>query len=571
MKTNVLGLGSFALALAGALLSVGLLPASVAAQHFPPHDDLRLMLRYLVEDGATPGIVLALREADGSTVVLSHGDPGPGARPLGSRSVFEIGSINKTFTGALLADMVTRGEVSLSDPISRFLPEDVASPTWEGREITLGELATHHSGLPRLPDNFRPLDAGNPYGSYTVDVLYDFLANHELRRAPGAEGEYSNLGFGLLGHLLARAAGTTYRELVHERILDPLGMDMTTYPIDGEVEAWSTKGHRAGAVVPYWLGTEAIDGAGGLRSNAEDMLTYLAANLDDQESPLGLAMRMAHRPREQLGPGSNIGLGWQLRSDENGTVIVHGGGTGGYSAQIGLDPDKGVGFVMLTNTNDFPDDIGLDLLRRGPYVGRSEVDVPAAVLAGYAGVYDIGAGRPVVVRHEDEGWLTIQVGGNVRFRMYAASDSEFFLRRTPWEIAFSRDDQGRVDGLTLDLQGDTREGRRVSDEVPAPGTDPLEVGLVDLPLSADELARYEGIYLIELGERILELEVSGRDGHLYGQPAGQPSARFRFQGDHVFVHAETAEIRLVFDLDADRATAVTLHQASASFRGTRRP
>ena len=193
------------------------------------------MLRYMVEDGLAPGIALGLVEEDGSTRVVTYGTGGPDTRPLGPRSVFDLGSINKTFTGTLLADMMVRGEVGLEDPISRYLPDSVTVPTYGDRRITLLDLATHSSGLPRLPSNYRPRDMRDPYEAYTVEILYEFLSGHELRREPGAGFEYSNLGFGLLGHVLARAAGVSYRDLLQERIIGPLGMAQTGYGFEGEI------------------------------------------------------------------------------------------------------------------------------------------------------------------------------------------------------------------------------------------------------------------------------------------------------------------------------------------------
>ena len=166
------------------------------------------MFRYLVEDGVTPGIVVGILEADGSTRILWEGTAGPEAAPLGPRSIFEIGSVTKTFTGALLAESAARGVVALDDPVASYLPDSVRVPSREGREITLLDLATHHSGLPRLPDNYTPPDPSNPYSDFTVEKLYAFLAQHELRRTPGSEGEYSNLGYGLLGHAGRRGART---------------------------------------------------------------------------------------------------------------------------------------------------------------------------------------------------------------------------------------------------------------------------------------------------------------------------------------------------------------------------
>jgi CubicO group peptidase (beta-lactamase class C family) len=230
-----------------------LIPSGASAQHFPSHEDLTGLIRSRVEEGRAVGIVLGVMEADGSTRVVWYGDAGPNARALGARSVFEIGSITKVFTGILLADMVARGEVSLSDPVSDHLPSGVTVPSRGGREITLLDLATHHSGLPRLPSNFSPADRTNPYADYTVEDLYTFLSSHELRREIGSQYEYSNLAVGLLGVVLARVGEGSYEDIVRERILEPLGMNMTGITLEGDMLAWMAEGHnRQGDVIPLW-------------------------------------------------------------------------------------------------------------------------------------------------------------------------------------------------------------------------------------------------------------------------------------------------------------------------------
>jgi CubicO group peptidase (beta-lactamase class C family) len=449
------------------LVALALLTSAPAAaqSHFPADEDLQLMLDYLVEDGATPGIVLGILEADGSTLVLRAGTGGPDSRPLGPRSVFEIGSINKTFTGTLLAHMTARGEVSLDDPVAKYLPDHVRVPSYEGREITLLDLATHHSGLPRMAGNHMPEDSANPYGNYVVETMYEFLSSHELRRAPGEDFEYSNLGMGLHGHALARAAGESYRELVGGRILEPLGMTMTGYSLDGPIGEWMVRGHlESGEPTAYWFSTAAIDGAGGLRSNAEDMLAWVAANLSPSETDLGRAMADAHEVRKRVEDDRGVGLAWPVRTlDDGRTLLSHGGGTGGFSARIGLDPGKGIGFVLLTNTNDFSDDIGMDFLRRGAPLDIPVADVPEETLRPYVGRYAAGPGSGITVRMEEGGFLTIQVPGNVRFRMYPESDSAFFLKRAPWRVRFTRDESGAVSGLVLTVNGTDREARRVGD------------------------------------------------------------------------------------------------------------
>jgi CubicO group peptidase (beta-lactamase class C family) len=149
------------------------------------------------------GIVVGMIGPDGRKVVsygaLEKGDP----RALNGDTVFEIGSVTKVFTSLLLSDMVQRGQVALTDPVSKYLPAGVKMPQRNGKQITLLDLATHTSGLPRIPGNFKPKDPANPYADYSVAQLYEFLASYELPRDIGAQYEYSNLGGGLLGHVTA--------------------------------------------------------------------------------------------------------------------------------------------------------------------------------------------------------------------------------------------------------------------------------------------------------------------------------------------------------------------------------
>ncbi|NIP78846.1 MAG: serine hydrolase, partial [Gemmatimonadetes bacterium] len=408
---------------------------------------------------------------------------------LGRRSVFEIGSITKTFTAALLADMVARGEMALDDPVQKYLPEGVTMPRWEGREITLMDLSTHHSGLPRMPDNFDPANPANPYADYTADRLYEFLSGHELRREPGSEYEYSNLAVGLLGHVLERASGKTYEALVRERILEPLGMTTTGITLQGELADWMTKGHNdAGEVVPYWDAV-ALVGAGGLRSNAEDMLRYLGAQIGPPDSAIERAMRMTHEPRVERGDGAANALGWGIRELGDRRILMHGGGTAGYSTMVGFDPDLGVGVVLLTNTGDFDDDIASDFLRRGAPIATATVEVPRPVLESYVGMYGPDPSRAMAVRLEDEGWLTLQAPGNVRFRMYADSDTSFYVRRTPWRFVFRIDEEGRVTAVDADLEGRRRTMPRLDADMPVPRVlagNPITTDLP--PITVEELA-----------------------------------------------------------------------------------
>jgi CubicO group peptidase (beta-lactamase class C family) len=233
------------------LLLVAAVP--LFAQHFPSDARVDSLIHGRVDEGRATGIVLGLLESDGSRRIFAYGDAGPGARPLGPKSVFEIGSITKVFTGILLAEMSLRGEVSLDDPVQEYLPDGVTMPARPGQVITLEHLATHRSSLPRLPSNMSPADPANPYADYTSQQLYDFLSSYALTRDVGERYEYSNLAVGLLGWVLALRAGADYETLVRERILKPLGMSMSGITLDPEMSAWLVKGHdESGNVVSNW-------------------------------------------------------------------------------------------------------------------------------------------------------------------------------------------------------------------------------------------------------------------------------------------------------------------------------
>src|SRR5205085_3419786 len=295
----------------------------IAAQVEPPDQDVRAILQERVaQSKRNVGIVVGLI-SDKGTRVVSYGKPDVNSpRELDGDSVFEIGSVTKVFTSTLLADMVARGEVGLNDPIAKYLPKAVRVPTRNGREITLLDLATQSSGLPRLPNNMTPKDPNNPYADYSVEQMYDFLSHYTLTRDIGARYEYSNLGVGLLGHVLALRAGMDYETLVVKRICQPLGMNNTRIKLTPQMQAHLATGHdQGGAAVPSW-DLPTLAGAGALRSTANDMLKFLAANMGLRKTELLPAMQQTHLARRSAGmPDVSIGLGWHILN-KYGTEIV---------------------------------------------------------------------------------------------------------------------------------------------------------------------------------------------------------------------------------------------------------
>ena len=338
---------------------------ALAQQPTPSDGDIRAMLLRRVASRKNPGVVVGIYD-HGQTRIVAMGASGSPNDSLDGNTVFEIGSITKVFTSTLLADMVARGLVALDDPVSKFLPPNVRMPSRNGREITLVDLATQHSGLPRMPSNFSPGDPANPYADYTDSLMFDFLSHYELTRDPGASFEYSNLGVGLLGNALARRAGMPYEALLTQRILEPLGMRNTGIVLTSAMRTRLAQGHdAAGAAVKNW-DLLALAGAGAIRSSANDLLRFAAAALGVADTPpaVAAALAEAEKPRRDLqGPGNQqIGLNWFTAHQGPVEIVWHNGGTGGYRSFLGLDKAHQRAVVVLTNSGNSVDDVGRHLL-----------------------------------------------------------------------------------------------------------------------------------------------------------------------------------------------------------------
>ncbi|MET0400589.1 MAG: serine hydrolase domain-containing protein [Longimicrobiaceae bacterium] len=354
------------------LLLAAALPAPLAAQWTaPPGDSIARVLNERVARGGAVGLVVGVVENGRPRVVAAGRRGGEGSPAPDGRTVFEIGSVSKVFTTTLLAEMVARGEVALDDPVRKFLPDSVRVPSRGGREITLLDLATATSGLPRLPGNLDPT-AADPYAHYEARDLYAFLAGYTLPRDPGAAYEYSNLGMGLLGHVLALRAGKPYEELVAERILLPLGMRDTRIVPTPSMRERHAAGHGDSLAPVGGWSFAVLAGAGGWHSTADDMLRFLAAQLAPPPGPLGRALAMAREPRRpKERPGSQIGLGWHVQERNGRSITWHNGQTAGYSAFIALDSASGANVVVLSNASIAIEDIGGRLLAPARPVGNT--------------------------------------------------------------------------------------------------------------------------------------------------------------------------------------------------------
>ncbi|MEA3360264.1 MAG: serine hydrolase [Thermodesulfobacteriota bacterium] len=375
-------------------------------------------------------------------------------------TVFEIGSITKVFTSLLLSDMIERKELRLSDPITNFLPKSVKVPTKDGKEITLLHLATHTSGLPRLPSNFAPKNINNPYADYTVQQMYEFLSNYTLTRDIGAKYEYSNLGSGLLGHILALKAGTDFETLVVTRICGPLKMNSTRIKLSTELQTRMATGHdQNGKTVMNW-DIPTLSGAGALRSTANDMLNFVAANLSLTKSDLSPVMQKTHLVRNNTGVlNLEIGLGWHVLNKYGTEIVWHNGGTGGYHSFIGFDKKKRVGVVVLSNSTNDIDDIGLHLLENKyalanlePSKGHTTIKLDPEIYGAYVGQYELAPNFIITIIREGDG-LYAQATGQGKFEIYPEAKTKFFYKVVDAQIMFNLSEAGVVESLTLYQSG----------------------------------------------------------------------------------------------------------------------
>lgn len=447
-----------ALGLVAALAST--LPAQV-----PSDSAIRAIITARVDAGRFAGIAVGVVGKDGARRTMAYG-PNAGVRPFDAGTVFEIGSITKTFTTAVLADMVQRGQVSLSDPVAKLLPPGTVVPSRDGREITLLDLATQSSGLPRVPTNFAPKDPANPWADYSSQQLYDFLKSYPLPRRIGEKYEYSNVGMGLLGFALAQRAGMSYEDLVVARVLKPLQMADTRITLPAALQRRLAPGHGPdGSVVKNW-DLMTLAGAGALRSTVNDMLTYIRANADSTSRPLGPALAMTHGERHAAGsPVVTIGLGWhRVRSSAGNWLVWHDGGTGGYRTFTGYSEKTGEGIVVLANTANSVDEISFHLLDPSfplPSLPkqRTEVQVPKAILEQYVGTFDLTPTFVIAITREGA-QLFLQATGQPRFPLFAEKEDEFFLKVVDALITFTKDRTGAVTGLVLHQNGAHQPAKR---------------------------------------------------------------------------------------------------------------
>jgi CubicO group peptidase (beta-lactamase class C family) len=423
-------------------------------------DTQRLLQDRVNSERNQTSMVVAVVDEHG-TKFFSHGKVAKDANAAHSneQTVFEIGSITKVFTGILLAEAVKRGEVKLDDPISKYLPKQVSTPAFNGKEITLLNLIWHTSGLPLQPDNLHPRNFENPYADYTAQRLYEFLAKYQLTREPPSQFdytkyEYSNLGVGLLGHILSLRANTSYENLVKTRILQPLGMNDTAITLTPGMKARLAVGYSEdGDQTSNW-DMPTLEGAGALRSTASDMAKFIAANLGFTETSIASSLTQARE------------LGWSRGSIVEGKIVNNknnlrwrGGATGGYRSFVVIDTAQKKGVFIATNSQDAIQDIGFHLIDnsyplRQIAPARKSITLSEGILESYVGEYQLPDVNLTFTITRKGQRIFIQQSGQRRWGLFAASETEFFMKVVEASITFTKAENGKVTGLILRQKGD---------------------------------------------------------------------------------------------------------------------
>ncbi|MES2779134.1 MAG: serine hydrolase [Bacteroidota bacterium] len=327
-----------------------------------PIDRIKAIIKQEVASKRSKSIIVGIIDADGRQIfaegIISNENPTlPDAN-----TIYEIGSITKVFTSLLLADMSLKQRVNLNDPISKFLPETVKTPTRNGKEISLLNVSANRSGLPRNAYNIDPKNPDNPFADYTTTQLYEFISTVELNRDIDSRWQYSNIGYSLLGNSLAVAGHKDFETLVNELICKPLNMNSTFFSVPPKSTLTIASGYsECGQPAGPW--DFPLAGGGGLRSNVNDMLTFAAANLGLIQTDILSAMELSHvKQGKKDGNDGYVTMGWTLWSDDGKHILFKDGGTGGYRTFIGIDKKNKYAVVVLSNSNNSITDIGLHIL-----------------------------------------------------------------------------------------------------------------------------------------------------------------------------------------------------------------
>lgn len=389
-------------------------------------------------------------------------------KPPNDKTIYEIGSISKVFTGLLLAAAVESGDVKLDQPIDSIMKQLAEKNPDVGKSITLLHLSTHNSGLPRMPNNWKPADRTEPYVDYDRKLLTEFMCTVKPAKKPNEQTAYSNVGAGLLGDLLSIQSGVSYEELLKRTITGPLEMGDTKLTLSQADLDRTAPPHNAGLEAEKLWGFDALAGAGGIRSTVPDMMKFIRANLAPPASDLGIATELAWKQHVLPKNGSfAMGLGWHIARD--GSTRWHNGQTGGYHSALFVSRPLNAGVVVLSNTatgkiDQMAESI-IQMLAGIPvkppnFDEGKKIDVET--MKRLVGKYQLFPNFVLDVRLSGDR-LMVQATGQPALRVYAESATEWKYREVEAKITFELPDEGPATTMTLHQNGRDMAGPRIKE------------------------------------------------------------------------------------------------------------
>ena len=517
------------------LLTILLIPEIQAMES----EDIHARINNAVSRGTVGAAVIGIYD-QGDARVLGYGQKNPGeAQKPDGETLFEIGSITKVFTAMLVQRLVEQDRLEWDDPISGYLSDFQFENEAVGA-ITLRSLATHSSGLPRLPANISPADSLNPYADYVQSDLHAFLRSFNPDSL-SSEHAYSNLGVGLLGSIAADVAEMEYPIAITDYIFEPLGMSRSFASHPQQTDSNMALGYSNGAVVPAWT-FEAMAGAGAIVSTANDLMQLIRANCEVDASDMNKAIIATQQPQEV----DEMALGWNLRSDSDGnTVYWHNGGTGGYASFLAVNPSKSQGWLILTASTEYNwvTELGLSLLAPPQRVERVD-------LSPYSGVFQL-APTFFLTFSERDGQLFGQATGQAEFPLTHEGEHEFQFANAQIRVAFQTPSDGLSSKIEFVQGGQTINAPRVEDKY---GTTARE----EIHVDSEDLKAYEGKYQLAEG---VAMTVTVRGSQLFIQVTGQAAfPAFAMETDRFFLKVVDAEIEFLRD-DSGAVHELIFHQA----------
>ena len=423
--------------------------------------DVEQLIKKRIDSGKGFGIVVGIIEPEGVSFYnygcLGFDDP----TPINKNTVFEVGSVTKTFTASLLQDMHERNELSLNDPIEKFFP-DIHIPDYHGQKILLKHLMTHMGGLPYLPYNFQCQDISNPFANYTIEQTFDFLNSYDLPRPPGVLYDYSNLSVGLVGYIISNGSAANYQRLLQERICQPLGLENTSLGPTPNMEKKLSKAHIGNEIVPFWE-FPVFFGTGGIYSTVKDLTRFLEAHMGRLNTILTDAFQKTHKIYGDADADDlKIALAWHIRENFSSTIIYHNGGTGGCRSYIGYCPDTQRGVVILSNSAVNINDLGFHLIdsRYGLRKEERTISLDSFILNQYVGKYQHPSGLVFTISKKNQD-LTVHLPGYPAADIFPETTTRFFLKTITATLDFDFDDDNNVQGLYFSYSGSIHPAKKI--------------------------------------------------------------------------------------------------------------